>query len=75
MGIDESILARYKALSGILNERQRRLYAAVEAKVFGHGGIKRVCEITGVARGSIISGIKELESCTEASVDFNAHGN
>lgn len=65
MGIDESISARYKALSGILNERQRRLYAAVEAKILGYGGIKRVHEITGVARGSIMSGIKELESCAE----------
>jgi len=65
MGIDESISARYKALSGILNERQRRLYAAVEAKILGYGGIKRVHEITGVAHGSIISGIKELESCAE----------
>jgi len=44
-----------------LDERQRRLYAAAEAKVLGHGGVKRVHEATGVARGSILAGLKELE--------------
>ena len=44
-----------------MDERQRRLYAAAEAKVLGHGGVKRVHEATGVARGSILAGLKELE--------------
>ena len=57
---DELIGARYQALAAILNERQRRLYAAVEAKVLGHGGVKRVWEATGVARCSILAGLKEL---------------
>ncbi|MDR7927742.1 ISAzo13 family transposase [Acidithiobacillus thiooxidans] len=55
------IAARHQALEGILDERQRRLYAAVEAKVLGHGGVKRVSEATGVARGSIMAGLKELK--------------
>ena len=46
----------------MLDERQRRLYAAVEAKVLGHGGVKRVSVATGVARGSILAEIKELAS-------------
>lgn len=61
METDEWITARYIALESILDERQRRLYAAVEAKVLGHGGVKRVHEATGVARGSILAGLKELE--------------
>jgi hypothetical protein len=48
-------------MEGILDERQRRLHAAVEARVLGHGGVKRVSEATGVARGSILSGMKELD--------------
>ena len=60
MEADELIRARYVALEGVLDERQRRLYAAVEAKVLGHGGVKRVHEATGVARGSILAGLKEL---------------
>jgi len=61
MKIDELITARFVALENVLDERQRRLYAAVEAKVLGHGGLKRVHEATGVARGSILMGLKELE--------------
>ncbi|MHB9102626.1 MAG: ISAzo13 family transposase [Sulfuricella sp.] len=60
MEADELITARYVALESVLDERQRRLYAAVEAKVLGHGGVKRVHEATGVARGSILAGLKEL---------------
>ena len=65
MDTDKLITARYKALESALDERQRRLYAAVEAKVLGHGGIKRVHEATGVARGSILTGLKELEQGIE----------
>jgi hypothetical protein len=63
MGIetDALIAARYEALKGVLDERLRRLFAAAEAKALGHGGVKRVNQATGVARGSILAGIKELE--------------
>jgi len=46
MKIDKLITARFVALENFLDERQRRLYAAVEAKVLGHGGLKRVHEAT-----------------------------
>ena len=62
METDELIKARHQELEDFLDERQRRLHAAVEAKVLGHGGVKRVSEATGVARGSILAGIKELEA-------------
>ena len=61
MESDALIAARHKAMVGFLDERQRRLHAAVEAKALGHGGVKRVSAATGVARGSILAGIKELE--------------
>jgi len=62
MDMDAFLAARHQALEGVLDERQRRLLAAAEAKVLGHGGVKRVSQATGVARGSILAGIKELES-------------
>ncbi len=62
---DALITARFNALESILDERQRRLYAAVEAKVLGHGGVRRVYQATGVARGSILAGLKELERAQE----------
>ena len=67
METDRLIAARYAALAGILDERQRRLYAAVEARLLGYGGIKRVYEAIGVARGSIIAGLKELEQGVNSS--------
>jgi hypothetical protein len=69
MESDALIAARYKRLEGILDERQRRLHAAVEAKVLGHGGVKRVSAATGVARGSILAGMKELDLPRDSAPD------
>ena len=69
MDTDELIAARHRLLEGMLDERQRRLHAAVEARVLGHGGVKRVSLATGVARGSILAGIKELDSPRQALRD------
>ena len=65
MDEDARISARHKALEAVLNERQRRLHAAIEAKLLGHGGVKRVHDATGVARGSILAGLKELEEAVQ----------
>ena len=43
-----------------LDEQQRRWYAAVEANRHGHGGIKLVNQITGLAEKTIRQGQKEL---------------
>ena len=74
MDDDARISARHKALEAVLNERQRRLHAAVEAKVLGHGGVKRVHAATGVARGSILAGLKELEAAAIQPVSSEAAG-
>ena len=60
MDIESAVRARYKNFEWALDERLRRLYAASEAKVLGHGGITLVQKATGVARGSIKQGLKEL---------------
>lgn len=60
MDIESSVRERYQNLEWALDERLRRLYAASEAKVLGHGGITLVQKATGVARGSIKQGLKEL---------------
>src|ERR1017187_8862585 len=69
MESDALIAARHQQLEGILDERQRRLHAAIEARVLGHGGVKRVSEATGVARGSILAGMKEWELPQSGSPD------
>ncbi len=45
-----------------LDERQRRLWVAVEARVLGRGGISAVATATGVSRSTIRVGLAEIEA-------------
>ena len=56
----EGIRQRYATLSGIWNERQRRHWAAGEAKAAGYGGVTLVARVTGVSRRAIHAGLTEL---------------
>ncbi len=51
---------KFAAVRATLTERGRRLWAAAEARGLGHGGIKKVVEITGLSRRTIDRGIREL---------------
>jgi transposase len=68
METEKDIRARYVNIEWALNERLRRLFAANEAKVYGHGGITLVQKATGVARNSIKQGLKELSNKGERVV-------
>jgi hypothetical protein len=57
---DDEIERRYQLLSGRLDERQRRLFVATEARVIGRGGISAVSRATGVSRVTITAGLGEL---------------
>jgi len=54
------IRKRFMSLSPHLSERERRLYAAAEARAAGYGGIAAVSAATGVAASTIGRGLKEL---------------
>jgi hypothetical protein len=56
----DGIRRKFIALSGDLDERGRRRWAAVEAQALGRGGITVVSQATGIARGTIRAGLKEL---------------
>jgi Rhodopirellula transposase DDE domain len=53
---------RWELMRERLDERQRRTYAAAEAKVIGRGGVSQVAAATGLARGTIMAGMLELEA-------------
>jgi len=59
---EESIGERFRALAGELNERQRRLWAAAEARACGYGGIAAVARATGISEGTIRRGLEQLGS-------------
>ncbi len=54
------IRERFAVLSPHLDERERRLLAAVEARACGYGGIAAVSLATGMAASTIGRGLKEL---------------
>lgn len=60
--IDTLIRQRFSDLVPLLNERDRRLWAATEAKSLGYGGIAAVARVTGISRRAIHAGLRELNS-------------
>ena len=65
MMIDEDSLHKRKAvILPHLDERQRRLFAAAEAKAAGYGGIAAVSRVMRIAASTIGRGLKDLEAST-----------
>ena len=59
---------KYLSLSGVLNERSRRVWAATEARSLGRGGIAAVVAATRMSSATVCKGIRELEAA-EAGED------
>jgi Rhodopirellula transposase DDE domain len=63
--VDErGIAERFRLLSEqrVLDERGRRLWAAVEARSAGRGGIAAVVRATGISESTVLRGLADLES-------------
>jgi len=63
--IDEKAAKRIQKIVPILDENQKRMYLAAEAKSLGRGGISQISEVLGVSRNTIAAGIKELSGAVE----------
>lgn len=50
-----------KAFYADLNERQRRQFAALEAKTLGRGGLETVCTAFEIDANTIRAGLRELK--------------
>jgi len=57
---EQSVTEKFRTLNPEFNERLRRLWAAAEAKTYGHGGITLLARVTGLSRTTIHQGLKEL---------------
>src|SRR4029077_19719862 len=57
-----AIKARFEALEPVLDERERRLFSASEARAGGRGGVVAVSRATGIARSTIDRGLADLRS-------------
>jgi hypothetical protein len=73
--IDTSVIReRFTAVGRDLDERSRRLLAAVEAKTAGHGGIAATSRATGIARSTIGRGLKDLADPASLSGEVRRPG-
>ena len=56
-----SIKKKYDSLHSEMDERGRRLWAAVESNAIGRGGVAALSKATGLAKSTIVAGRKELK--------------
>jgi hypothetical protein len=57
----DAIEKRVTRMLPLLDEKQKRIFLALEAESIGYGGVKLIHDITGVSQTTIIKGKKELE--------------
>jgi len=60
----EAIQNKYEMFLPYLNERTRRVWAAMEACELGYGGVSAVAQATGLSRNTIAAGMKDLQDNT-----------
>src|SRR6516165_9674838 len=70
---------KYERLRPLLNERQRRLWAATEALALGRGGITWAAEATGLSRMTVRAGLREVHQQERQpdqvlALDLQEHG-
>ena len=59
------LAAKFTVIFPHLDERQRRLLMATEARALGHGGIRLVAGAAGVREATVSLGVEELEAGAE----------
>jgi transposase len=62
MTTDQELERKFATILPCLNERQRRLLLAAEARSLGYGGISRVSRASGISRATIQTASKQLDS-------------
>lgn len=60
---------KYQAIQSCLNEKGKRLWAAVEATSYGRGGFNAVCMATGLSTATLAKGMKELQEATYSKTE------
>jgi transposase len=57
---EKSLRLKLAEILPFLNEKQRRVLAAAEAKAYGRGGVQTIARITGLCRQTIYNGLADL---------------
>lgn len=69
MEIEKWLKKKFQKVLELLDEKQRRLIAAVDAQMLGRGGIAIVSRASGLSKISITKGIAELQSGKRTGTD------
>ena len=64
---DEALSSLFVTVFPHLNERQRRILAAAQARALGWGGIAAVAEASGMSRSTVQKAVRELDEGVELS--------
>jgi transposase len=59
--MDSGLVTKINTMLPLLNEKQKRIFLALEANAIGRGGVKLMHEISGVSQTTIIRGKTELK--------------
>src|SRR5438046_315087 len=70
--VRDQLALKFEVLLPHLNERQRRLLLAAEARLLGHGGVRAVAQAAGVSESTVRKGVFELEEGREPLPDGRA---
>ena len=70
MGDVGLVRQKFEALRPLMDERMRRLWAGSEAIALGRGGIAVVAEATGMARNTVVAGIREQRQRQRRGASF-----
>lgn len=74
MKTEQVLTTKLKTILPHLNERQRRLLLAAEAKALGWGGISKVAQATGVSRVTLYKALEEIQSEAPVSLRVRQPG-
>lgn len=74
LDLETVIVAKYAAISAVLDERSRRLWAGAESRAIGYGGDSIVSSATGISRKTVYKGRLEIESDFQPDKRIRAAG-
>jgi hypothetical protein len=69
MDVIKRFRKKFNLVSCHLNEKTRRIWAAIEAKTFGRGRVTILSAATNLSRSTIYLGLKDLKSKPKIDID------
>jgi transposase len=62
MVTDQGLEEKFATILPLLDERQRRLLLAAEARSLGYGGVSKISKASGISRATIQAALKQIDS-------------